>query len=470
MIRGIIVDANPKVALVNTVLRDAIKAKTELIKEFPEMNWYSNEVDTIEHWNETWEPLECLSEDLAFLQYTSGSTGDPKGVMVSHGNLLHNLSYIEKAFGLSPESNAVFWLPPYHDMGLIGGILQALYTGYPITLFSHFTFLQKPYRWLETISRYQATVSGAPNFAYDLCVKKIRPELRDSLDLSSWRVAFNGAEKVHHETLTRFTDYFQTCGFNSKAFWPCYGLAESTLMVTTGPYDNLSKTLNLVAQELGKNKVRISENNNGDIITLVGSGQISSNQKILIVNPDTHAPCASDEIGEIWIKGKSKTKGYWNNPAETELTFNAHLSNHQNGAYLRTGDLGFISDGELFITGRIKDLIISAGNNHYPNDIEKTIENSHPAINTLGCAAFSINGIEGEELIILVELDHKLNEQVEQIQKTITRAVSDKHELRIFDIRFLRRGELQRTSSGKLKRYLCRELYLKGHFNETIEI
>jgi acyl-CoA synthetase (AMP-forming)/AMP-acid ligase II len=202
----------------------------------------------------------------------------------------------------------------------------------------------------------------------------------------------------------------------------------------------------------------------------VGSGQVSSNKKILVVNPDTLAPCAVDEVGEIWVDGKSKTQGYWNKPAETAHTFNAHLSTQQKGAFLRTGDLGFIADGELFITGRIKDLIISAGNNHYPNDIEKTIENSHRAINTLGCAAFSINGIEGEELVILVELDHKLNEQVEQIQKTITQAVANQHELNIFDIRFLQRGELQRTSSGKLKRYLCREFYLKGHFNEIIKI
>jgi acyl-CoA synthetase (AMP-forming)/AMP-acid ligase II len=253
MIRGIIADSTPKVALVNRMLRDAIKSKTELIAEFPEMKWCSTELDTNEHWDEAWEPLKYLSKDLAFIQYTSGSTGDPKGVMVSHGNVLHNLSYIEKVFGLSPNSNTVLWLPPYHDMGLIGGILQALYSGYPITLFSHFSFLQKPYRWLEAISRFGASVSGAPNFAYDLCVKKIKPELRDSLDLSGWRIAFNGAEKVHHDTLTRFANYFQSCGFNRKAFVPCYGLAEATLLVTGTPHDSLPKTRNLIASELGQN-------------------------------------------------------------------------------------------------------------------------------------------------------------------------------------------------------------------------
>lgn len=466
MIRGIIKDASPKAALVTKTLYDVINSKTTVASEFPEINWSSTDVNANEPSYVDSEPPQCSTEDLAFIQYTSGSTDDPKGVMVSHGNILDNLGHIEKEFDLSAESNAVFWLPPYHDMGLIGGILQALYTGYPLTLLSHFSFLQKPYRWLQAISQFQANVSGAPNFGYDLCTKKIKPEQLDSLDLSRWRVAFNGAEKVHYETMTNFADYFQSCGFNKKAFSPCYGLAEATLMVTGGLYDRLPLTKNLVTSKLRQDKVRISSNNDADATKIVGCGHVSSNQKVLIVNPDTLEQCQADEIGEIWVSGKNKTQGYWNEPEETERTFNAQLSNGDNGAFLRTGDLGFITQRELFITGRIKDLIISGGNNHYPNDIEKTIEMSFPASNTLRGVAFSIQVDEEEKLVILVELNHKLVEKVELIKKTIIKSVTEKHELHIHDIRFIQLGELRRTSSGKLKRYLCRKHYLEGKFNE----
>ncbi len=469
MIRGIVTDASPQVALVTSVLRDAVESKTEIISEFPQMNWQST--DTLkEQWSETREPLKYHSQDLAFIQYTSGSTGDPKGVMVSHGNILHNLGYIEGVFGLSPACNTVFWLPPYHDMGLIGGIFQGLYSGYPVNIFSHFSFLQKPYRWLEAVSRFRAYASGAPNFAYDLCVKKIKPEQRDSLDLSGWRVAFNGAEKVHYETLRKFAEYFAPCGFSKRAFLPCYGLAEGTLMVTGVQHDNLPITRNLVASELAQNKVRIAENGNADAVTAVGCGQVSTDQKIFIVNPDTGIPCADDEIGEIWVSGKSKTNGYWNKPLETRLAFDAYLSTHEDDSFLRTGDMGFIADGELFVTGRIKDLIISAGNNHYPGDIEKTVEHCHSAIRAMGCVAFSTTRGEEEKLVILVELDHKLNGQTDELMRTINSSVAEKHELHVFDIRFLRLGELRRTSSGKLKRSLCRKHYEEGQFNETIEI
>ena len=281
-------------------------------------------------------------------------------------------------------------------MGLMGGILQPLYSGYPVTLIPHMMFLQRPFRWLQAISRFHATTSGGPNFAYDLCIRKIKPEQRELLDLSRWEVAFNGAEPVYHKTLDQFADYFAPCGFRREAFLPCYGLAEATLMVAGGPKARSPVIQNLMSSGLEQNQAIISPTKREDTRTLVSCGQNMSDQKIRIVNVETLMPCPADQIGEIWVSGPSVASGYWNKPSETEFTFGARLSNSEEGPFLRTGDLGFLHEGELYITGRLKDLIISDGNNHYPNDIERTVESSHPAIRPAGCAAFSINNSVGE--------------------------------------------------------------------------
>ena len=420
----------------------------------------------MDDWTEKWQPPEIGGNDIAFLQYTSGSTTTPRGVIVSHSNLFHNLAFIENGFRQSSESHAVIWLPPYHDMGLIGGILQPLYSGYPATLMPHMMFLQRPIRWLQAISHFHATTSGGPNFAYDLCIRKIKPEHREILDLSRWEVAFNGAEPVYQKTLDQFADYFAPCGFRSEAFLPCYGLAEATLMVAGGPKSRSPVIQNLMNSGLEKNKVIISPKRREDIRTLVSCGQNVSEQNVRIVNVETLTPCPVDEVGEIWVSGPSVANGYWNNPLETEFTFGARLSNSQEGPFLRTGDLGFMLKGELYITGRLKNLIISEGKNHYSHDIERTVEESHPAIRPAGCAVFSINNAGSENIIVIAEVEHKFVVKAEEVIKAIRQAIATHHELHVYDIRLTNPGSIPKTSSGKIRHFLCKTIYIAETLKE----
>ena len=316
---------------------------------------------------QSWRDVSVKRDALAFLQYTSGSTGSPKGVMVTHGNIIANEEMIRRAFDQSESSIIVSWLPLYHDMGLIGGVLQPLYLGASCVLMSPVAFLQRPRRWLEVIAEWRATTSGGPNFAYDLCVRKISPAECDGLDLSSWRVAFNGAEPVRNETMDRFAERFGRCGFQRSAFYPCYGLAEATLFVTGGDVEAEPRLASVSAAALQEN--RIVEPSEDDGRTLVGCGRPWMDHEVLIVDPETHVPCAPGSVGEIWVAGPSVARGYWNRPDESRRDFEARLST-QEGPYLRTGDLGFFHDGQLFITGRLKDLLIVRGRNFYPHDIE----------------------------------------------------------------------------------------------------
>jgi acyl-CoA synthetase (AMP-forming)/AMP-acid ligase II len=302
---------------------------------------------------------------LAFLQYTSGSTATPKGVMVSHGNLLHNEAIIQQAFAQTSESVIVSWLPLYHDMGLIGNVLQPLYVGAHSVLMSPVAFLQSPFRWLKAISHYRATTSGGPNFAYDLCVRKITEEQKAGLDLSSWQLAFNGAEPIRAETLDRFAKAFASCGFRREAFFPCYGLAEATLFVAGKTQSNAPAVIkHFETAALSNNRVIEATDESQDRLSLVGCGGPGMGQTILIVNPETARVCPPGDVGEIWVSGASVAGGYWNQPEATERTFHASLAESSAGPFLRTGDLGFLQAGELFVTGRLKDLIIIRGRNH----------------------------------------------------------------------------------------------------------
>lgn len=459
-------DAKPTVALLTSSLYDVIKSRKEIADEFGSIKLLATDNDNINDCADEWQQSEIKRNDLAFLQYTSGSTSSPKGVMISHGNLLHNLDLIGKCFGVSNESHAVNWLPPYHDMGLIGGILQPLYSGFPITLIPHMLFLQRPFRWLQTISRYHATISGGPNFAYDLCTKKIKPEQKELLDLSSWEVAFNGAEPVYHKTLDQFADYFSSCGFRRKAFLPCYGLAESTLMVTGVNKNSIPLVQHLMNSELAQNQVKITPEMSEDTRTLVSCGENISDQDIRIVNLETLTDCNDDEVGEIWVSGSSVACGYWNKSSETEFTFDGRLPDSKDESFLRTGDLGFLHEGELYITGRIKNLIISEGKNHYPHDIERTIEASHPAIRQTGCAVFSIYKPASEDIIVIAEIDYKFIINSEEVIRAIREAVSMHHGLHLNDIVLTNPGGIPKTTSGKIKHFLCKEYYLAGTFNE----
>jgi acyl transferase domain-containing protein/acyl-CoA synthetase (AMP-forming)/AMP-acid ligase II/pimeloyl-ACP methyl ester carboxylesterase len=429
-----------------------------------------------------WQHPNLKPDDLAFLQYTSGSTGTPKGVMVSHGNLMANSAAINYCFQNTPEQNAVSWLPPYHDMGLIGCIIQPMYVGLSMYMMSPVSFLQRPFRWLEAISKYRANTSGAPNFAYDLCVSQITPEQRDSLDLSCWKLAFTGAEPIRAETLAKFAEYFAPCGFKKEVFYPCYGMAESTLIITGGDkqkeptiriFDskkleqNLAVSCNALSNRFRDRSQEKKSNNNPDNTTyLVSSGNNLPNQKVAIVNPETLTKCDDGIIGEVWAQSDSVAKGYWGRKELTEYSFQAKLEG-ENDCFLRTGDLGFILGGELYITGRLKDLIIIRGRNHYPQDIELTVDACHPSIRQ-GCGAAIAIEIDGEERLVIVQevqRSYLRNLDVAEVTKAIHRAVIKQHELPPTAIILLKTGGIPKTSSGKIQRRACKAGFLDGSLN-----
>ncbi len=413
-----------------------------------------------------WKAPDIRSDTLAFLQYTSGSTGTPKGVMLNHGNLLHNSALIAYAFEHTRSGLGVFWLPSYHDMGLIGGILQPLFVGRPNILLSPMAFLTKPLRWLSAISRYGGTTSGGPNFAYDLCVRKISPEDRDQLDLSSWQVAFNGAEPVRPETLDRFAEYFGPCGFRREAFYPCFGLAEATLIVSGGFVKNRPVMRSFVATELGAgNAISVEPTEEGSR-TLVGCGQSLPDQEIAIANPESLTREPEGTVGEIWVRGPSVAQGYWQQAGATEATFGARLADTGQGPYLRTGDLGFMQDGELFVTGRIKDLIILHGVNVYPQDIEYTVQQCHNRVRPDSGAAFTVERDGREQLVVVQEVDRRNHGELDEVFGAIRRAVSAEHEMTVDAIVLVKAGSIPKTSSGKIQRHACRQAYVAG----TLEV
>ncbi|HST63385.1 MAG TPA: AMP-binding protein, partial [Longimicrobium sp.] len=409
-----------------------------------------------------WRDPEVSGDTLAFLQYTSGSTAAPKGVMVSHGNLLHNFAVIEGFTGYTPATRSVIWLPPYHDMGLIGGILQPLYTGYWAALFSPVAFIQRPARWLEAISRYGATSSGGPNFAYELCVHAVRPEERAGLDLSRWEIAFNGAEPVRAETLRAFAEAFAPNGFRSQAFFACYGLAEATLMVTGSDPAELPVERAVDAEALGEGTVLEAEPEGR--YRLVGSGRSAPSQRVIIVDPATLRECAPDRVGEVWVAGASVASGYWGRPEATAETFGAYEAGTGEGPFLRTGDLGFLDGGELFITGRLKDLIVIRGRNHYPQDIEMTAARSHEGLRAGSGAAFSVDDGGEERLVVVQEVSRQAAAglDVEEVAAAIRRAVASEHGVQVHAVVVARTGGVPKTTSGKVQRRACRAAFLAG--------
>lgn len=420
---------------------------------------------------ERWQPSALTPDDLAFLQYTSGSTGDPKGVMVSHGNLLTNQAAIKQRFGYTDTSTMVGWLPLYHDMGLIGTILQPLYLGSSAILMSPMAFLTKPVRWLKAISVCRAATSGGPNFAYDLCISKISAKQKRDLDLSSWTLAFNGAEPVRAATMERFAQAFADSGFRRESFFPCYGLAEATLFVT-------GTKLQAVASVLppgGGAELQAKPNGEG---RPVNCGFTAAGHEVCIVHPESRCPCREGEVGEVWVSGPSVAQGYWNRPEESNRTFRARLNCpfsvegegekgglHGNSSpYLRTGDLGFVIDGQLHITGRIKDLIIIRGRNYYPQDIEQTLTDHMEGLRPGSCAAFGVIR-EGEESVVVVaEVTRNTFRQkaFEPIIEAMRQILAEVWELAAIDLVLAPPGAVPKTSSGKLRRSACKHAYENG--------
>ncbi len=460
-LRSIVEDCAPTLALTTRELLGEAEGLCAHTPELGGLRWLATE-DVPAAEAEGWRDPEVGGETLAFLQYTSGSTAAPKGVMVSHGNLLHNFAVIEGFCGYTPQTRSVIWLPPYHDMGLIGGILQPLFTGYWAALFSPVAFIQRPARWLEAISRYRATSSGGPNFAYELCVHAVRPEERAGLDLSHWEIAFNGAEPVRAETLRAFGEAFAESGFRERAFFACYGLAEATLMVTGSQPSEPPVVRAVDAGALGEGTVIEAEAEGR--YRLVGSGRSAPSQRVLIVDPATLRECAPDRVGEVWVAGASVASGYWGRPEATAETFGAYVAGTGEGPFLRTGDLGFLDDGELFITGRLKDLIVIRGRNHYPQDIEETAAHSHAGLRAGSGAAFSVDEGGEERLVVVQEVSRQAAAglDVEEVADAIRRAVASEHGVHVHAVAVARTGGVPKTTSGKVQRRACRTAFLAG--------
>ena len=391
---------------------------------------------------------------VVFLQYTSGSTGTPKGVMVTHANLLHNCELIKVAFDHSAESVFVSWLPVFHDMGLVGKVLEPIYCGATSVLMEPAAFLQKPVRWLRAISRYRGTTSGAPNSAYELCLRKIAAEDLASLDLGSWRFAFNGAEPVRASTVRRFMDMFAPCGLRPGSVHPCYGLAESTLLVSIGA--------------TGTPPVFVER---PDGRTVVGSGRLWLGERVIAVDPETREPVGAGETGELWIKSPSIAAGYWQRADETEAAFGARTAGGD-GPFFRTGDLGFLRDGELFVTGRRKDLIIIHGRNLYPQDVEHTAESAHDAMARDSSAAFAVASDDhDEQLAVVCEIARDKLARLDsgEVMQAIRQAVAEEHDVDPAAIVLVRPLTIPKTTSGKIQRGTVRERFAAGSLDVVAE-
>ena len=406
-------------------------------------------------------------EDLAILQYTSGSTGAPRGVVISHANLLANLRRIERALDREGVI-AVSWLPAYHDMGLIGGIFQPVFSGRHTILMSPMSFMQRPLRWLKAVSNYRAWTTAGPNFAYDLCVRKIRGDERRSLDLSSLSLALNGAERVRADTMDRFVEAFGPCGFRREAFYPCYGLAEATLMVAGGPVGAAPVVRPFDAAQLEHNMIAPPVEG-GRACGLVGCGKSVYGQQVVVADPASGQRLPERRVGEIWVSGPSIGRGYWNRPEESAATFGARLAGGDEGPFLRTGDLGFFDDGELFVTGRVKDMIVVWGRNLYPQDIEQTVLHCHEALKPDGGAAFSIDVGGEERLAIVQEVLRPKRIDPAALVETIRRRVAEEHGVPVYAVALILAGTLPKTSSGKTRRSACRQRFLSGALNIVLQ-
>ncbi|MEV5511256.1 fatty acyl-AMP ligase [Streptomyces orinoci] len=404
-------------------------------------------------------------EDIALLQYTSGSTGDPKGVRVTHRNFLENVAETEELWPSGPDAVVVSWLPLFHDMGMLFGVMLPLCSGVPAYLMAPDAFVRRPGRWLEAVSRFRGTHAAAPNFAYELCVQAYAGKSAGDLDLSSWRIAANGAEPVRRRTIRSFTDTFAPAGFRPEAMCPGYGLAENTLKATGSPADTEPKVLWVSSRALAAGVIEPAGGPADGAQPLVSSGVAVRGTRVRIVDPDTLGECPPGRVGEIWIDGPCVADGYLGREAESERTFRARVAGEHSGPpHLRTGDLGFLYDGELYVTGRLKDVIIRKGRNYYPQDIELSVESAVPGLRPNCAAAFSVDDGTAERLVVAVEVDGKVlrGTTAEELAGLLRAAVHEGQRLTAEEIVLVRRGALPRTTSGKIQRRACRKLYLDG--------
>lgn len=467
---GIVRDCGAALVLTTADVVPAVQAACREVHDLAALEWLVTDALDPDAPGEPREP-RVSEADLAFLQYTSGSTSTPKGVRVSHANLRANIEAIAARLGLTPDSRGVLWLPHYHDMGLIGGVLSALFVGFPTFLMAPAAFLQRPQRWLQALTRWRGTYSGAPNFAYELCLRRVREDELSRLDLSAWRTAFCGAEPVRAETLEAFARTYEPAGMRWRALTPCYGLAEATLMASSSPYDHDPVIREFETDGLERG-VALPAADGRPARRLVACGPVADGHRLAIVDPLSGRERAPHEIGEIWISGPSVAAGYWGREEQSRAEFDARLAEAPQGpGFLRTGDLGFLHEGQLYVAGRLKDLIIVAGANHYPQDIEATVEASHAELRAASCAAFSVQDRHGvERLAVAAEVERSLarvlahapdpesDPQLAVVIAAIRRAVSEEHAVHVEHVVLLPPGGIPKTSSGKIQRHACRAL------------
>ena len=489
-LQGVINDCQAKAILTNKKLMTFSYLLMQYAPELKKLKWIETEsISRGKHL--ICEPHDFSGDDIAFLQYTSGSTSSPKGVMISHWNIVHNEYLMATAFGTTEDTIIGGWLPLYHNMGLIGNVLQPLYMGCQLVFTSPLTFLQKPLSWLRMISKYKINTSGGPNFAFDLCVKKATEKDKESLDLSSWKVAFVGSEPVRKSMLEDFSECFAPCGFLKGSLYPAYGLAEATLMVACVGNGKETSCINLSHEAFQKGVIEETADNEGNIWQ-VTCGTTYLGQEMRIVNPDTLEACPENKIGELWVSGESVAQGYWKNPEATRETFEALLPDSEK-KYMRTGDLGFMKNGELYITGRLKDLIIINGKNYYPQDIEETVAKSNPMIQPDSVAAFTIDGRATEELVIVAEVRDLEKEKIkekgfikskllslksrlfkqdndnkivtEDILMSIQKRVFEEHNLVPHHKILIKHQTIPKTASNKIQRHACKKLFLENNLD-----
>ncbi len=464
-LRAIVNDCRPS-AVLTAAGEDIVAAVRGGLPELADAWWAS--VHTVTATPPADPPDDYVEpETIAFLQYTSGSTALPKGVIVTHGALAHNEEMIRHSFEHHDGVTVVGWLPLFHDMGLIGNVLHPLWLGGHAVLMSPMAFIKRPARWLQAISRYRATTSGGPNFGYDMCTRRIGDDECADIELSNWKVAYNGAEPIRSDTLRAFTERFASYGFDPTAWYPCYGLAEATLLVTGSRVTVAPSQVTVDPDALHDGKVVLSDTGK----TLVSSGITRLDREVLIVDPETGELVDPDRVGEIWIGGPGLPAGYWTNAEATEQTFAARPASGGEGPYLRSGDLGFVRDGELYVTGRCKDVIIVGGRNHYPQDIEATVEDTHDAIRRGCVVAFSVDDAEAERVIVVVGVgqgtmgasDAAAGKRAEII-KMVRAAVASAHGITVDAVALVGPHAVPKTSSGKLQRGACRAAYLSGEY------
>ncbi|UMR29540.1 fatty acyl-AMP ligase [Massilia sp. MB5] len=472
-VKNVVADGAVRFALTTAAIKQRLQDQIATMSGFENVEWIA--VDELPDLSAQWRPESVAPGELAYLQYTSGSTSVPKGVMVTHHNLLTLIRYNGQIAGCAEYgTRAVCWMPYFHDFGMIDGLLTPLAHGMAVYLMSPFDFVQQPMRWLRAIDRHRATHSSGPNFSFDLVVRKSTPEERTALDLGCWRRAHNASEPIRAASIGRFLDAFTPHGFAAAAMAPTYGLAEATLLVTLAG-DGGARYFSADTEELSQNRFSPAEPGSA-ARTMVGSGQIWPGPwqlDLRIVDADSGCELAPGAVGEVWVSGDIVAAGYWNRPQATAERFHCEIAGRPGRRYLRTGDLGFMAGAELVITGRCKDVIIVEGRNHYPQDIEGTVEKSHGALRP-GCTiAFAVETEEQTRVVVVCEIrqGYQLSEEAadgpmvavrKDIERAVRKAVAEEHQLRAHDILILHPGLLPKTTSGKVERSDCKSRYLEG--------